>query len=263
MQLQFNKSVVNILFNNNPVAVTVKKMYSHLQYLPINFKPWDNPYTVVANRDRIIDNLVEFGQRVGVTVDRNRTLAGDQDYFNLIHKIYEQSYDGNPQWLDFHEHIHMCESQDKKNFAVSIDYREKAGLLEKKFDPSWADTIVTSIARGDVYVSWAELGKTPYVYWKNSEPNDLARLCELAKPWLKLRAKITIALEDFDFVNHEDQDEFCQWWKNYETAWCQHWGIDHWGIREIAGVTVIGQVDNVELLDFNLSQNIHPQRLQL
>lgn len=263
MKLHFNESVLSIILNSTPVASVIKGIYRHLQHVPLNFKPWDNPYYLDMPREQLVDKLVNFGRCVGVDVDYNRCLSYDQDYFNIIHKIYEQGYNGDPAWLDFHEHIHMCEKSVKIPSTMLIDYREKSGLLEKKFNIDWMDDTKTYVRAGDVYVKWAELGKNPYSYWKNLEPNNIDRLCQLAKPWLKLRPRLSIALDDFDFTGHLDIQGFNTWWKEYESTWCQHWTIDHWGIKEITSVSVVGQIDDLNLLKINLQQHISPTKIEL
>lgn len=263
MKLYFNNSFVDVTLNDSPITSVIQGMYRHLQHIPINSKPWDSSYYLEMPHEQLVQRLVEFGNRVGVSVDSRRALEYDQNYFNIIHKIYEQSYNGDPAWLDFHEHIHICEKNILNPATLIIDYREKSGLLEKKFNIEWMSDTKTSVRKGDVYVNWAELGKPPYAYWKNSEPNDINRLCQLAKPWLKLRPRLTIALEDIDFMLKIKVDEFNNWWKEFEEPWCQHWNIPHWGIKEIRSVNVIGHINDIETVKSNLKQQIMPTRIQL
>jgi len=266
MQLHFDNSIVNVIFNNTPLSLQIQRAYRHLQNLPVIFKPWDNPY-YVKHMDpyQLALKLVEFGKKVGVEVDFDRCLTNDQNYLNFIHKIYEQKYDGDPRWLDFHEHIHMCEKTEFKDATKPfvIDYREKAGLLEKKFDIEWIKHTTTQVKAGDVYVQWAELGKTPYKYWENGEPNDINRICELAKPWLKLRCKISIAIEDFDFTAGVRPSEFNQWWNNYQHLWCHYWGISSWGLKEMFSVSVIGQVSEFDLFKSNVQKQKSLTKIQI
>lgn len=263
MQLHFDNAVVDIILNSNPITSAVQKMYRHLQHLPINFKPWDSYYYSDIPQDQLVAELVKFGKKLNLDVDTQECINYNQEYFNSIHKIYEQNYNGNPEWLDFHEHIHLCEYQTKRLNALVIDYREKAGLLKKSFDQNWMKNTTTVVSCGDVYVSWAELGKTPYTYWKNSEPNDLDRICQLCKPWLTLRPKLFIALEDIDFTVDFDVVGFNKWWQNYKEDWCQHWGIDHWGLTEMAAVGVIGSIVNPDLVKSNLQKQIFPKRISV
>jgi hypothetical protein len=267
MKLYFDDSIIDIFLNDSLLSLKIQQSYRHLQHLLINFKPWDSPYYFDSlTKEQLILRLVNFGQDVGVDVDYQRCFDKDQDYFNAIHKIYEQKYNGNPRWLDFHEHIHLCEQFDSQRLNIKslvIDYREKAGPLEKKFNTEWMEKTTTQVSAGDVYIQWAELGKTPYAYWKNSEPNEIARMCELAKPWLKLRPKLSIALEDFNFYSKFDIQTFNNWWKEYEQDWCKHWNIAQWGIKEIASVSVIGRVANVDQIKLHLQKQSFPTQIKI
>jgi hypothetical protein len=265
MKLTFvNNTSIQISLNNNLLTPVIRGMYKHLRHLPVDFKPWDNPYYVdTKTHEQLVSSLIDFGQKIGVSVDQQPCLDFDQEYYNRIHKIYELNYNGDSKWLDFHEHIHICEFRKKIPKTLVVDYREKAGILEKKFDMAWLKDTVTTVRPGDVYVQWAELGKTPYGYWKNSEPNDFNRMCVLAKPWLKLRAKLHIALESTNFIDHYDVEGFNNWWKDYEQPWCRHWNISTWGIQQIASVSVIGNISDIELVKTNLQKEILPCQIQI
>lgn len=266
MKITFSdNSTVEIILNDTPVANALKKMYRHLQHVDIPFRSWDNPAWFEQNDyTAIVEQLINFGKLVNVNVDKNLCLEHNQQYFNNIHKIYEQNYNGNSCWLDFHEYIHHCERFVNPEKGLVIDYREKSGLVEKSFDPLWISDIETVVKANSVYTTWAELGKMPYTYWDNKEPNDFSRICQLAKPWKILKPKIVISRNDLDRLpDAQRAEEFNNWWKNYEEAWCQHWNIPKWGLNEMLGVIVIGHVDNIELLNYNLLHNISPIRVSL
>lgn len=267
MKLLFTDgSEVEITLADNPVSKLIHGMYRNLQYLPLPFKEWDNPYYNRSSEyNNIVNKLAEFGKAIGVDVDPNSCLDCNQSYFNDLHKIYEKNYNGNPLWLDFHETIHLCENfgKEKNRHFAFIDYREKSGPLEKPFNLDWLNYTTTNINEGDVFVRWAELGKTPYSYWEDQEPNDIARMCELSKPWLKLRAKLNISIANVDTLQRFQVNKFNSWWKDYEEKWCQHWGLPHWGIHDIASVSVIGRVKDLDLFKLNLQKSITPNKVKL
>jgi hypothetical protein len=128
---------------------------------------------------------------------------------------------------------------------------------------AWLKTATTKIEKGDVYVEWAELGKTPYAYWKNNEPNDLKRICELAKPWLILKPRIQIALEGHDAIATKNLGKFNSWWSNYSDIWCKHWGLDSWTIENMSSVVVFGKVTEIDLLVSYLERGVVPTRILL
>jgi hypothetical protein len=266
MKLCFsNNQEVELDIDNSPLGITYQKIYKNLSKVPIPFRPWDNPHYIKnLTYPQLVDCLLKYAQQVSVDIDRLKCLAQDQLYFNSVHKIYEQNYNGNPAWLDFHEHIHMCELYfEKTNDLFCIDYREKSGLLEKPMDQQWLNNAQTTVQSGDVYVEWSELGKTPYTYWKNNEPNDIERICKLAKPWLKLRPKICVALDDIDKLKNIQCDEFSSWWKDYQQEWTQYWNISSWNIENIFGVSVFGKTTQIELLKEQLKNNAMPVRISL
>jgi hypothetical protein len=266
MKLVFsNNQTVDLTIHDSPLGATYQKIYKNLSHVPIPFRHWDNPYYKEnLTYPELVNCLVKYAQRVSVDINIARCIDQDQEYFNNIHKIYENNYNGDPAWLDFHEHIHMCENYFKteKHF-LCIDYREKSGLLEKAMDPTWLLDTKTKIQVGDIYVQWSELGKTPYNYWKNNEPNDITRMCELVKPWLKLRPKIYIALEDIDMLENIPCAEFESWWNQYSQPWSSYWKISNWTIKNIFGVSVFGKTTQVDLLKEQLKNNAVPVKVSL
>jgi hypothetical protein len=267
---------VQILFNNNTqIELTlfdtapsnqIQSMYRHLQSIDLVFRNGDNPfYTHEYTYGELVNQLAYYGKRVSVDVDTTLCLANDQQYFNSLHEIYEKKYNGLTDWLNFHEHIHLCENygKNKESMCLILDHREKAGLLKKKFDIEWLKDSVTQVCAGDVYVRWAELGKMPYTYWANNEPNDIARMCELAKPWNTLYATIRVALENIDLLADKNIDAFNTWWAQYHDQWCEHWQIPSWPIQYQYGMIKIGKVSKVEEITKLLKNKIYPTNIFL
>lgn len=264
MHILFSNDVrVPIELNNSILQNTILGIYKNLQHVDIPFREWDNPtYLSTLSYDQLIDQLIEFADRVSIKIDRQQCLNNDQSYFNYIHKLYEQGYNGNPAWLNFHEHIHLCEGYHQAPRLV-IHYREKAGLLQKKFNIDWLSGSTTNIKAGDVFLEWAELGKIPYRYWIDQEPNNINRICELAKPWINLIPKLQVALEDKDTLSNKKIAEFEKWWSTYDESWRRHWQLPKWTITDQFSVIVIGRIDPIETLTDLLKNQIHPIKVQL
>ena len=259
-----NGSIIDLILNNSPLSLQYQKIYKNLSRIPIPFRPWDSPYYLDMDYEQLLDKLIFYAAQLSVEIDRELCLNRDQPYFNAIHKIYEENYNGDSRWLDFHEHIHMCELYGGfKNDVLNIDYREKAGPLEKPFNPAWLTNPSTKITAGTIYVAWAELGKTPYTYWQNNEPNNTDRLCALAKPWLKLRPKIIIALSDTDTLKNKQVEAFETWWKNYSDVWCKYWGLPSWTLHDMCSVSVLGYTPDLNVLASELKNNNFPVRVTL
>jgi hypothetical protein len=266
MHILFSNNVqVPINLNNSILQPTILGIFKNLQHVDIPFRAWDNPeYIDTMSYNQLIDRLVEFASRVSINIDRQCCLNSDQTYFNHIHKLYEEGYDGKSAWHDFHEHIHLCELYYKnRRPRLSIDYREKGGPLEKKFNMDWLSDSTTEIKTGNVYLDWSELGKTPYTYWGNQESTDIDRVCQLAKPWTKLQPKLQIALNNENMLANRKIAEFESWWSAYDERWCRHWQIPKWTIIDQYSVIVIGQIDSINTVVDLLKQEIYPVKVQL
>ena len=241
MQLLFDSQSVSFDMIQSDVTPIFEQVISHLRHVDIPFRQWDNPYMMSLSIQRLIDQA----QMLGIEIDRQRCVVGNQAYFNFLHGIFEKNYDGNPVWLDFHENIHICEQRQNTHQFLNLNFREKGGLVEKPFNLDWLNASTTKIAAGDVFLVWSELGKTPYSYWCDREPNDIDRINELCKPWLKLRPKICMSLEDYDYTT--TCDEFDSWWEKYHDAWCRHWQIAKWNLVDMESKLIIGKMSDTEL----------------
>jgi hypothetical protein len=263
MKLLFSdSSAVDITLRDLPINTAFSKMCKSLQHVAIPFQEWDSPfYYDLYSYDELDDRLVRYGAELGLTIERNK--SKDQNYLNAIHIIYEKNYDGDPKWLKFHEHIHLCERYHRpRRYCLTIDYRETGGPVTKPIDYSWI-TPSTKIKQGEVFFMWAELGKTPHLYWENNEPENFERFCELAKPWISFRPILHIALEDIDLVDNPSIEEFEKWWPTQHDSWCKHWNIPKWTVEQIFGGIVAGTIDNVDQIKNNLHHNILPTFLKL
>jgi hypothetical protein len=213
----------------------------------------------------LVDRVIDSARLLSIEVDRELCLSKSQEYLNTLHNIYEKNYDGAPAWLMFHEYIHLCEYHIEGflDNRMDINYREKAGPLNKPFDISWMQASTTQVRPGDVYIHWTELGKIPYLYWEHNEPEDINRLCELSKPWLTFQPLLTLALSDRNFLKDKNIKEFNTWWAKYSEQWCQHWNIPKWSIEDQYSVIVIGHVPQFQQVSELLKQHIYPIKIQL
>lgn len=265
MQILFSdRDTIDLTLASTPVGLVYQKIYKHLCHVSIPFCEWDNPYYVINTPyEELVNKLIFYATRVSVQIDLNACMVQDQHYFNTIHAIYEKNYNGNPDWLNFHEHIHLCEKINKVeccNF-LHIDYREKAGMLEQAFDRDWLRYSTTKIKAGDVFVQWAELGKTPYMYWKTGEPDEPTRMCELIKPWLRLKPKVCVALEDIDTLKNIECQEFESWWSKHSKNWCHHWNISTWTLNDIFSAVVFGRAEDFVKIKEKLKNAITPTKI--
>lgn len=251
MKLCFSNGVhIDLELSQDVVSTDLIKIYKHLQHAPLKFTKWDNPfYFDSVSFDDLVKNLIEAGQQVGVVVDPLQCIPYNQQYLNYLHKIYEKNYNGNSQWLDYHEQIHLCEFYCAGSTlrSATIDYREQAGPLIKPFKNEYLDNLITEVEPGTVFVEWSELGKTPYDYWADQEPDDITRICELAKPWQTFKPKLRIAMHRFNTMRNVDPN-FSSWWDKYKVEWCKHWNLNNWSVEDMHGVIKVGNVKDVDAI---------------
>jgi hypothetical protein len=240
MKLIFPSATIDIDLLPVPISEVYQRIYRNLQHVPVPFSAWDNPFCTI---DPTV-GLIKHAQALGIAITPE---PHTQEYLNSLHQIFEKNYDGNPAWLPFHEHIHLVEQHTRPK-TLTIDYREKSGMLHQPFELAWLQQSQTQVQAGDVYVEWAELGKIPYEYWQDCEPNNISRMCELAKPWQVLRPKIHVAFEDIDFLANKRTQEFQSWWAEYHDYWCAHWRVPEWHIKDMYSVLVFGNI-NAQSLD--------------
>lgn len=249
---------------STPVTELVRWWFHHLRHVDIPFRPWEySGHFAKTSFDELVDDFMIYAGIVSVKVDKKRVL--EQQYLNHLHQIYEKNYDGNQSWTDYHEHLHAVESKLHDQFPehkLEINYRQLSGPLNRPFRMEWLMHGQTNIKSGDVYLAWDELGKKPYTYWHDHEPDDIQRICELAKPWITIRPKIHVCLRDTDLDPGIDL-QFQEWWANFEKEWCQHYTIPRWSSRDSNSVLVIGKIQNYQNLESLLDQKIWPKRITL
>lgn len=277
MHILFQNGVqVPIELTNSPIQTPLLNMYKHLQHVELPYCESDNPlYIHNITYVTLVNRLINHGRTVGVDVDPKLCLEQNQKYFNFLHEVYEKSYNnfsapnsyaGNRGWMEFHEHIHLCEEHYqnvKFGKNLILDYRELSGMLERKFDMAWIDSGTTDIKAGDVYSTWSQLGKTPYDYWINNEPNNLKRMVEATNPWINLKPKLRVAMQDFSPLDGKDIEGFNQWWSNWSEAWCAHWNIPRWTIKDMYSFIVIGRINPIDQIIDLLKKQIKPIKVQL
>jgi len=250
MKLIFDTGSVNIDLHPGAPTDIILKYFKHLQHVPVPMRDWDYPfYLDNITLDTVIKKLCNFAMQLDVEIDP--TVCRQQSYLNHLHSVYEKNYNGESLWLDFHENIHLCEELNKldRGKQLVIDYRELAGPLLLDFDRTLLDfDRKLDFSPGDVTVGWAELGKSPYGYWRSQEPNDIDRICELAKPYLKFQPRLEITIRPWPEKDPVDVENFVKWWACYESAWCKHWKLPSWSLDQMSGRFVIGHVVDFDKL---------------
>lgn len=272
MRIHFKDgTAVDITLSDSVLKSLLLRSFKHLQHIDIPFRPWDWPNFVQhTDLSSQVDQLVTYANELLLDIDRQRCQDSDQEYYNFLHSIYEKNYDGRKVWIDFHESIHTLEalSSDKSKDwlnVLNINYREQGGLLETKFDREWIPYLSTEIKKGQVYCHWSELGKDPWQYWQDREPDDIERICELCKPWNHWKPVLRVAMADRNLLENPAKDlaNFQSWWSSYEKDWCRYWNLDNWTWQEQFAVLPVGYIHDLDAITEAARNDTKPYRISL
>lgn len=261
MQIVFdNQETINFEFIESPVTDYFRWAYKHLQHVAPYFDKSNLPYYI----GDCFSDLVSCAAQLNIEVDRSRLV--DQNYLNELHEIFEKKTDGSYNWLSYNAYIHLCEKSNNSqgnNGVYNIDWGDKSSPLVKKFDYQYTSSFVNKVCTGQIFFEWSELGKTPYDYWQNREPDNLQRMCELAKPTLCIRPRISIACKNIDKLEKIDKGQFSNWWNNFHDQWCNHWGISEWTVEQIHGVIPYAQTHETAKLQYLAENNHCPTKIKI
>ena len=212
--------------NDSVIAEKWFKKIKHLKNIPID--EIESVQTDVSDLKTIYKQFCIFA---GISPIEFSNV--DQTFLNNFHKLYEKMHEtlsrkqNNSILYKFHHSIHFHEEKEKnkhKHKHLTVGWGVKEGPLTETFNCN--DYYEKEIKNNNIYLPWAELGKTPLVYWKNKEPNDQTRINELCKPHLTLRAKFIIP--NNDHTPKKFNVEFIEWFSRYEKDWLLHYNIKKW-----------------------------------
>jgi hypothetical protein len=160
----------------------------------------------------------------------------DQLTYNVLHKIYEDNHNrlagrrDNGIVYKFHHAIHNAEGgYEKSRSKLNVGWGVKEGPLTQ--DMNCQPFYENVIKKNNLYLPWAELGKTPYTYWRDKEPNNPERFYELCKPHITFRAKFFVALTDVE-KPMPFPSQFNQYFNQFKSQWLKKYNIGEWTERE-------------------------------
>jgi len=154
----------------------------------------------------------------------------DQSKLNKLHKIYEEQHEtlsrikNNEILYKFHHSIHYNENVKGSKDQLVVGWGVYEGPLTEQFDcySYYAD----KIEKNNIYLPWAELGKKPFAYYTDKEPNNQKRVNELCKPHITFRAKFFISLKDI--TPSKFTPDFSKWFDQYKQAWFKAYKIQEY-----------------------------------
>jgi len=262
-----NGSIFDIDLIEHRLHSTVVKWFKHLGHVDIPWNKWNyTHWSASISHESLIDNMIGTALNLDMILDPDKLL--DQKYLNALHAIFEKTYDGRAEWLEYNAMIHALEkytgSESNKPWheVLEVNYGNLAGPLKIKFQYEWLGMAALKIPKGTVYLAWDEKGKNPWSYYYDKEHTDLDRFLEICRPWVWLTTKTHIALEDIDFTVSPDTG-WEQWYAKKHSAFCRHYGLPEWTVNDMMAVIPIGTVGDPDQLKSLIKNQNYPTRIKL
>lgn len=213
--------------NDSVVADKWFRQIKHLKHVPI-----DEVESDLVDLSDIWQIHKEFCEFAGLKHNELPDVIS-RTQLNEMHQLYEDLHDtlsrkkDNSAMYKFHRAIHFYEYKqlDANHRAPGhISWGVKGGPLEEKFNcnPYYEEEII----KGNLYLPWAELGKTPVDYFNDEEPSEQTRFNQLAKPHVTLRSRFFVAKANFKPKSLDP--DFIEWFNVYKEGWLDHHNIPKW-----------------------------------
>jgi hypothetical protein len=101
----------------------------------------------------------------------------------------------------FHHSIHHNEGIKASKDELVVGWGVYEGPLTEQFN--CYSYYAHQIEQNNIYLPWSELGKKPFAYYTDKEPNNQKRVNELCKPHTTFRAKFFISFKDITRTDYQ------------------------------------------------------------
>ena len=262
MKIEFqNKETIEIVMDDTWLKPLYLTAYKHLQHVDLSFSDVNNPYSSLDWAQQFID----LGNRLGLDIDEDLVHAQDCDYFNTLHTYFIDHHPHDTgEWQTFHRLLHLSEKNSPQERFANLSHVSAAWPLRQPYptDYNYSDEVV-SLKAGEVVLKWAELGKTPYQYWLDAEPDDLGSVIKLTKPRQYINFDMSVTLTDKNLIPNSDFTKYNSWWKKYEDNWCKAHNVKSWPLKNNFSVIPLGNIADISKFEELLLQDILPKRIKL
>jgi hypothetical protein len=263
-----NKHKLHYQLADNPIAKEWIKKIKHASKIPLdqfytfkNEKNIDQKEIIFA----ISKDLKILNDTIGWIYDIK--LEYDQNDCNLLHTFtIKHQYEYNTEVRDIfhrlHRKIHLLESVLSNSFKnwLDVDWGEKGGPLTTQHKQSPYQYYNFEILAGNIYQTYAEFGKTPYVYWKNKDADNKIDFFNTCKPHKTFRPGFSLCV--YDVTCESFNEEFEKWFDRYREDWKKKYAVpdisaySHGGIllalpenNEFKNYSEIYTVTSIKLID--------------
>ena len=247
---------------NNPIAKKWAEKISHLQHVPVD--------RATTSEDMELRSYQEYKTRLDciidwINVNTHLSLVKQSHYSQadlcVLHDHFldlmkDPRYDSATQVHEFNTVIHRCEHALHRHIVTHfrISWGGNDGPHMEQFQQSPYIYYTENIVPGNLYLYWAEQGKTPMEYYYSQDPDNLEIFLKITTPHRQFSGFFTLQIGPKYFSN----PKFWQWFSKYKQPFLDHWQLDDWttlhqyGAIELA--TMLNSSEEFNLLKKNFKR---------
>jgi len=238
------------LADNDIAKRWIRKIY-HLQRVPLDRNTTSSetsyqPYDQYKNQ---LDQIIDW---INLTTDHSITKQNFYNQFDLcqLHDIYllmakDPRYDIFENTYKFNTLIHKCEHalrQDQLE-VFNVSWGAQEGLLVEQFKEDPYQYYTSNVKAGNLYLYWAEQGKTPWDYYCAKDPDNLEHFLKTTIPHRQFSGFFKIQISD----RGKSSNEFWIWFEKYKTEFLKKWNLSDWSrINEDGAIELATLTDPID-----------------
>jgi hypothetical protein len=217
---------------DNPIAKKWLEKIRHLQHVPVDRATTSEIMELLSYEECKIrlDDIIDW-----INTHTHLSLAKQshytQDDLCVLHDHYldlmkDSQYDSHTQIHEFNTVIHWCEralNQIWINY-FRISWGGNDGPYMEQFQQSPYTYYTENIVPGNLYLYWAEQGKTPADYYCAQDPDNLENFLKITVPHRQFSGFCTLQID----TKYTIGSEFWQWFSKYKQAFVDRWQLDDW-----------------------------------
>jgi hypothetical protein len=247
---------------DNPIAKKWLEKISHLQHVPVDRSTTSDvmefrSYQEYKTRLDFIINWINTNTHLSLAQQEHYT----QEDLCVLHDHYldlmkDPRYDWQSLVHEFNTVIHCCEHALHQHVInhFKISWGGNDGPYMEKFQQCPYNYYTENIVPGNLYLYWAEQGKTPGEYFYNQDPDNLANFLKTTVPHQQFSGFCILQIGS----RYNIGTKFWQWFSKYKQAFVDKWHLDDWtslhqnGAIELA--TLLNPIEEFNTLKKNFKK---------
>jgi hypothetical protein len=217
---------------NNLIAKKWVEKISYLQHVPVDRATTSEVMELRSYQEykTTLDFIIDW-----INDNTHLSLTKQEHYTQpdlcVLHDHYldlmkDPRYDWQSQVHEFNTVIHCCEHalhQHVINY-FRISWGGNDGPYMEQFQQSPYIYYTENIVPGNLYLYWAEQGKTPMDYYFSQDPDNLENFLKITTSHRQFSGFCTLQIGPKYTVG----PKFWQWFSKYKQAFLDQWQLDDW-----------------------------------